>query len=57
MKELISIFSEKKVLPDGQMSLFGEETNQLIELELAGKVIRIKEHKRPIRKKGDRLYT
>ena len=45
--------SEKTLKTEGQYSIFGEETTYDVDLTYTN-VINIKEHKRPVRKKGDR---
>ena len=52
-KQRFGASSEKTPQIDGQYSIFGELVNEDI-TESEDKVINIREHKRPIRKKGDR---
>ena len=52
-KERFGASSEKTPHIDGQCSIFGELLNEDI-TESENKVINIREHKRPVRKKGDR---
>jgi transposase len=53
-KQRFGASSEKTPFTDGQTSLFGEEDEENRPLPYAP-VIPIKEHKRPLRKKGDRV--
>lgn len=50
-KQRFGASSEKTLKADGQCSLLGETYDEILD---ESKIINIKEHKRPVRKKGDR---